>query len=165
MTRFSSDILFPFPNFNDLKQPCWKHNVVVNSQYSRRETIELNPVPACWSDITEEKMLWKKTENVKALTFIKQEWVLFHMIISAWDWLVFVEKYHASQKIIHNSVKTCYIYFDKISSWHRGFTSFFFQSFWILAQVINIVSSNIFHWKSVKESKVSMVFGAKFGPN
>ena len=31
--------------------------------------------------------------------------------------------------------------------------------------LILIVSSNIFHWKSVKESKVDVVFGAKFGPN
>ena len=31
--------------------------------------------------------------------------------------------------------------------------------------LILIVSSNIFHWKSVKESKVGVVFGAKFGPN
>ena len=33
-------------------------NTVTNSQYSRRETIELNPVSA---DITELKMFWKKT--------------------------------------------------------------------------------------------------------
>ena len=31
--------------------------------------------------------------------------------------------------------------------------------------LILIVSSNIFHWKSVKESKMGVVFGAKFGPN
>ena len=31
--------------------------------------------------------------------------------------------------------------------------------------LILIVSPNIFHWKSAKESKVGVVFGAKFGPN
>ena len=31
--------------------------------------------------------------------------------------------------------------------------------------LILIVSSNIFHWKSVKKSKVGVVFGAKFRPN
>ena len=31
--------------------------------------------------------------------------------------------------------------------------------------LILIVSSNIFHWESVKESKVGVVFGAKFGPS
>ena len=31
--------------------------------------------------------------------------------------------------------------------------------------LILIVSSNIFHWKSVKESKVGVVFGEKIGPN
>ena len=35
----------------------------------------------------------------------------------------------------------------------------------LLLILIVIVSSNIFHWKSVKESKVGVVFGAKFGPN
>ena len=31
--------------------------------------------------------------------------------------------------------------------------------------LILIVSPNIFHWKSAKESNVGMVFGAKCGPN
>ena len=31
--------------------------------------------------------------------------------------------------------------------------------------LILIISSNIFHWKSVKDSKVGVVFGTKFGPN
>ena len=95
--------------------------------------------------------------------------MLFHMIISAWDWLVFAEKYHASQKIIHNSynVNSYHVIYILINKFLTVLEVLpvFFQSFWILAQVINIVSSNIFHWKSVKESKVSMVFGTKFGPN
>ena len=31
--------------------------------------------------------------------------------------------------------------------------------------LILIESSNIFHWKSAKENKVAVVFGAKYGPN
>ena len=34
-----------------------------------------------------------------------------------------------------------------------------------LKLLILIVSPNIFHWKSAKESKVGVVFGAKCGPN
>ena len=46
----------------------------------------------------------------------------------------------------------------------------FYQLFFRTARfqhklLILIVSSDIFHWKSVKESKVGVVFGAKFGPN
>ena len=56
MTSFSSDILLPFPNSNDLnslphlltKIIQLEHRMMLlhNSQYSSRETTELNPVPA-----------------------------------------------------------------------------------------------------------------------
>ena len=52
----------------------------------------------------------------------------------------------------------------------KKFFKRFYQLFFRTAEfqhklLILIVSSNIFHWKSVKESKVGMVFGAKFGLN
>ena len=66
-----NDFLLKYGNLNSELQQCKKFNshlltriiqlecnAVTNSQYSRRETIELNPVPA---DITELKMFWKKT--------------------------------------------------------------------------------------------------------
>ena len=48
----------------------------------------------------------------------------------------------------------------------RGFTSFFFRTAGLQHNLlILIVSRDIFHWKSTKESKVGAVSGAKFGPN
>ena len=56
MTSFLSDILLPFPNSNDLNSlPHLRTRIIQlehrmmllhNSQYSSRETTELNPVPA-----------------------------------------------------------------------------------------------------------------------
>ena len=47
----------------------------------------------------------------------------------------------------------------------KRFYQHFFQNYWIATQVINIVSPNIFDWKSARKSKAGVVFGAKIGPN
>ena len=70
-----NDFLSKYDNVNSELQQCKKfdshlltriiqleHNIVTNSQYSRKETVELNPVPA---DITEDVL----EENIcKALS-------------------------------------------------------------------------------------------------
>ena len=45
------------------------------------------------------------------------------------------------------------------------FCYFYQKIFFLLGMVHNDPFSNRFHWKSVKESKVGVVLGAKFGPN
>ena len=48
----------------------------------------------------------------------------------------------------------------------KSFYQLFFRTAGLQHKLlILIVSPNIFHWKSAKESKVGVVFGAKFGPN
>ena len=47
----------------------------------------------------------------------------------------------------------------------RGFTNFF-RTAVVQHKLLKLTKfPNIFHWKSAKESKVGMVFGARFGPN
>ena len=48
----------------------------------------------------------------------------------------------------------------------QGFVNFFFRTSGLQHQLLILIESpNIFNWKSAKEMKVGVVFGAKFGPN
>ena len=53
-----------------------------------------------------------------------------------------------------------------IKQFLRCFTHFFFKTTGLQHKLLILIESlNICHWKSVKKSKVCVVFGAKFGPN
>ena len=66
--------------------------------------------------------------------------------------------------VAHNDPFSVQIGFKKTI--FKRFYKLFFRTAGLQHKLLKlIVSPNIFHWKSAKESKVGVVFGSKFGPN
>ena len=108
------------------------------------------------------------------LLFLKNNWKLAPLF--SWKYCkvvavlagndTFFERKHHSQK--DSQLSQNIWYFDKIKTFWKlmiYFCYFYQKNFFLLGMVHNDPFSNIFHWKSVKESKVGVVLGAKFGPN
>ena len=142
MTRFSSDILLPFPNSNDLNS-C----VCCTAVFAGNDTI------------LTENITWDRKRFItqsKHMIFRKNKfWKL--MICFCY----FCQNFFSALGMAHNDPFSVQI--GSKETILKRFYQLFFRTaglqhkLWIL-----IVSPNIFHWKSAKKSKVGLVFGTKF---